>query len=54
MTGLGVCKGANISNSNLLSPEGVKQLAAQRKQKAIKRLKIVTSFNRRDDNGKRA
>ncbi|MCU1462268.1 MAG: rpoC [Acidimicrobiales bacterium] len=28
-------------------------LSAQRKQKAIKRLKIVTAFNRRDDNGRR-
>src|SRR5918997_1017734 len=28
-------------------------LSAQRKQKAIKRLKIVTAFNRRDDHGKR-
>jgi DNA-directed RNA polymerase subunit beta' len=32
---------------------GRKPLSAQRKQKAIKRLKIVTSFNRRDDNGRR-
>ncbi len=31
--------------------EGVKPLSAQRKQKAIKRLKIVAAFNRRDDNG---
>src|SRR5688572_11235396 len=30
-----------------------KPLSAQRKQKAIKRLKIVTSFNRRHDTGKR-
>jgi len=30
-----------------------KPLSAQRKQKAIKRLKIVTSFNRRHDNGRR-
>ncbi len=28
-------------------------LSAQRKQKAIKRLKIVAAFNKRDDNGKR-
>jgi DNA-directed RNA polymerase subunit beta' len=28
--------------------EGQKPLSAQRKQKAIKRLKIVASFNRRD------
>ena len=33
--------------------EGQKPLSAQRKQKAIKRLKIVASFNRRDDNGRR-
>ena len=31
-----------------------KPLSAQRKQKAIKRLKIVTSFNKRDDAGRRA
>ncbi len=34
-------------------PEGGKPLSAQRKQKAIKRLKIVTDFNRRDENGNR-
>jgi DNA-directed RNA polymerase subunit beta' len=34
--------------------DGRRPLSAQRKQKAIKRLKIVTAFNRRDDNGKRA
>ena len=34
-------------------PEGTKPLSAQRKQKSIKRLKIVAAFNRRDDNGKR-
>ena len=33
--------------------EGVKPLSAQRKQKAIKRLKIVAAFNRRDENGRR-
>ncbi|MGB6058381.1 MAG: DNA-directed RNA polymerase subunit beta' [Microthrixaceae bacterium] len=33
--------------------EGVKPLSAQRKQKAIKRLKIVAAFNRRGDNGNR-
>ncbi|BAN01115.1 DNA-directed RNA polymerase subunit beta' [Ilumatobacter coccineus] len=32
---------------------GRKPLSAQRKQKAIKRLKIVTSFNRRDENDRR-
>src|SRR5690606_302019 len=34
-------------------PEGQRPLSAQRKQKAIKRLKIVTAFNRRDEHGKR-
>ena len=34
-------------------PEGQKPLSAQRKQKAIKRLKIVSAFNRRDENGRR-
>jgi DNA-directed RNA polymerase subunit beta' len=33
--------------------EGRKPLSVQRKQKAIKRLKIVTAFNRRDDHGRR-
>ena len=33
--------------------EGQRPLSAQRKQKAIKRLKIVTAFNRRDENGRR-
>jgi DNA-directed RNA polymerase subunit beta' len=33
--------------------EGRKPLSAQRRQKAIKRLKIVTAFNRRDENGRR-
>jgi DNA-directed RNA polymerase subunit beta' len=33
--------------------EGQRPLSAQRKQKAIKRLKIVAAFNRRDDQGKR-
>ncbi|HEC10375.1 MAG TPA: DNA-directed RNA polymerase subunit beta' [Acidimicrobiales bacterium] len=33
--------------------EGVRPLSAQRKQKAIKRLKIVSAFNRRDENGRR-
>ena len=32
---------------------GRKPLSAQRQQKAIKRLKIVASFNRRDDHGRR-
>jgi DNA-directed RNA polymerase subunit beta' len=35
-------------------PEGKRPLSAQRKQKAIKRLKIVTAFNRRDEHGKRS
>ncbi|HJM73563.1 MAG TPA: DNA-directed RNA polymerase subunit beta', partial [Acidimicrobiales bacterium] len=34
-------------------PEGQKPLSAQRKQKAIKRLKIVAAFNRRDEHGRR-
>ncbi|MEP6660773.1 MAG: DNA-directed RNA polymerase subunit beta', partial [Acidimicrobiales bacterium] len=34
--------------------EGKKPLSAQRKQKAIKRLKIVSAFNRRDEHGRRA
>ena len=38
----------------LIEPnEGVKPLSAQRKQKAIKRLKIVAAFNRRDEHSKR-
>jgi DNA-directed RNA polymerase subunit beta' len=38
---------------NIDPPEGKRPLSAQRKQKAIKRLKIVSAFNRRDENGKR-
>lgn len=34
-------------------PEGVKPLSAQRKQKAIKRLKIVSAFNRRNEHDRR-
>ncbi len=34
-------------------PEGQKPLSAQRKQKSIKRLKIVSAFNRRDEHGRR-
>jgi DNA-directed RNA polymerase subunit beta' len=33
--------------------EGRRHLSVQRKQKAIKRLKIVSAFNRRDNNGRR-
>src|SRR5436305_1696463 len=33
--------------------EGARPLSAQRKQKAIKRLKIVSAFNRRDEHGRR-
>ncbi|MGH9243167.1 MAG: DNA-directed RNA polymerase subunit beta', partial [Acidimicrobiales bacterium] len=33
--------------------DGSRPLSAQRRQKAIKRLKIVTAFNRRDDHGRR-
>ncbi len=37
-----------------IDPEaGKKPLSAQRKQKAIKRLRIVSAFNRRDENGNR-
>ncbi len=37
-----------------IDPEdGTRPLSAQRKQKAIKRLKIVSAFNRRDEHGKR-
>ncbi len=39
--------------TNIDPPEGQKPLSAQRKQKAIKRLKIVAAFNRRDENGRR-
>ena len=34
-------------------PEGQRPLSQQRKQKAIKRLKIVSAFNRRDEHGRR-
>ena len=34
-------------------PEGQKPLSAQRKQKSIKRLKIVSAFNRRDEHDRR-
>ena len=38
----------------VIDPEdGRRHLSVQRKQKAIKRLKIVSAFNRRDDNGRR-
>ncbi|MFA5566004.1 MAG: DNA-directed RNA polymerase subunit beta' [Acidimicrobiia bacterium] len=33
--------------------DGGRPLSAQRRQKAIKRLKIVSAFNRRDENGRR-
>ncbi len=39
-----------IENTGL---EGKRPLSTQRKQKAIKRLKIVAAFNKRDENGKR-
>src|SRR5205085_3602088 len=39
---------------NIDAADGRRPLSAQRKQKAIKRLKIVTAFNRRDpDTGRR-
>ena len=34
-------------------PEGTKQLSAQRKHKAIRRLRIVSAFNTRDEHGRR-
>jgi DNA-directed RNA polymerase subunit beta' len=34
-------------------PEGQRPLSVQRKQKAIKRLKILVGFNRRDEHGRR-
>src|SRR5690606_29988106 len=34
-------------------PDGGKPLSAQRRQKAVKRLKIVSAFNRRDEHGRR-
>ena len=34
-------------------PEGVKPLSAQRKHKAIRRLRIVSAFNTRDEHGRR-
>ncbi|GIU84350.1 MAG: DNA-directed RNA polymerase subunit beta' [Acidimicrobiales bacterium] len=37
----------------MINGNGGRPLAAQRKQKAIKRLKIVSAFNRRDENGRR-
>ncbi len=43
-----------IKLRHAIEPEdGAKQLSAQRKQKAIKRLKIVAAFNRRDENERR-
>src|SRR6202046_337771 len=38
---------------NIDPSEGRRPLSVQRKQKAIKRLKIVSAFNRRDENGRR-
>ena len=38
---------------NIEPTDGRRPLSAQRKQKAIKRLKIVSAFNRRDDDGRR-
>jgi DNA-directed RNA polymerase subunit beta' len=42
-----------ILRTQIDPPEGQKPLSAQRKQKAIKRLKIVSAFNRRDEHGRR-
>ena len=42
------------SSATAIDPtDGRRPLSAQRKQKAIKRLKIVSAFNRRDDDGRR-
>jgi DNA-directed RNA polymerase subunit beta' len=38
---------------NIDATDGRRPLSAQRKQKAIKRLKIVSAFNRRDEDGRR-
>ncbi|MDA8268326.1 MAG: DNA-directed RNA polymerase subunit beta' [Actinomycetota bacterium] len=38
---------------NIDAADGRRPLSAQRRQKAIKRLKIVSAFNRRDDQGRR-
>src|ERR1700674_1804945 len=38
---------------NIDPSDGRRPLSVQRKQKAIKRLKIVSAFNRRDENGRR-
>jgi DNA-directed RNA polymerase subunit beta' len=43
-----------VKLKDLIDPStGGRPLSAQRKQKAIKRLKIVSAFNRRDENGRR-
>ena len=42
-----------ILRSMIDPPKGQKPLSAQRRQKSIKRLKIVASFNRRDEHGRR-
>jgi len=39
--------------ANVEASDGRKPLSAQRRQKAIKRLKIVSAFNRRDEHGRR-
>jgi len=39
---------------NIEPTDGRRPLSAQRKQKAIKRLKIVSAFNRRDESGRRS
>ena len=42
-------RGGDAPRRQIDPPEGQKPLSAQRKQKAIKRLKIVSAFNRRDE-----
>ena len=46
-------KRSSCATRSTRGDSGRKPLSAQRKQKAIKRLKIVASFNRRDDHGRR-
>ena len=42
-----------VLRSQIDPPEGQRPLSAQRKQKAIKRLRVVAAFNRRDHHGRR-
>ena len=42
-----------VLRSQIDPPEGQRPLSAQRRQKAIKRLRVVAAFNRRDAHGRR-